>query len=132
VHCCQGAFSALALPFLLPPPLPIFRISSTSLFPCASTNAPLPPPSPTFFSSSLSFPSQGRALEHAKWSPVSALGFEYDPYNKLKHTDLWFEVGPDPRDEWPVSENGKVRLTLPSNFPPLIPARESTDVGECS
>ncbi|GAA5849333.1 hypothetical protein JCM8547_006517 [Rhodosporidiobolus lusitaniae] len=50
---------------------------------------------------------KGRALEHAKWSPVSALGFEYDPYNKLKHTDLWFEVGTDPKDEWPVSENGK-------------------------
>jgi len=52
---------------------------------------------------------QGRALEHAKWSPCAAVGFEYDPYNKLKHTDLWFEVGTDPRDEWPVSENGKVR-----------------------
>lgn len=52
---------------------------------------------------------QGRALEHAKWSPVAAVGFEYDPYNKLKHTDLWFEVGTDPKDEWPVSENGKVR-----------------------
>ncbi|BGP25650.1 RNA polymerase II subunit 3 [Rhodotorula toruloides] len=50
---------------------------------------------------------KGRALEHAKWSPVAAVGFEYDPYNKLKHTDLWFEVGTDPRDEWPVSENGK-------------------------
>lgn len=52
--------------------------------------------------------SQGRALEHAKWSPVSAVGFEYDPYNKLKHTDLWYEVGTDPKDEWPVSENGRV------------------------
>lgn len=51
---------------------------------------------------------QGRALEHAKWSPVSAVGFEYDPYNKLKHTDLWFEVGTDPKDEWPISENGRV------------------------
>ncbi|GAA5946068.1 hypothetical protein JCM3775_007210 [Rhodotorula graminis] len=50
---------------------------------------------------------KGRALEHAKWSPCAAVGFEYDPYNKLKHTDLWFEVGTDPRDEWPVSENGK-------------------------
>ncbi|GJN90179.1 hypothetical protein Rhopal_003178-T1 [Rhodotorula paludigena] len=50
---------------------------------------------------------KGRALEHAKWSPVAAVGFEYDPYNKLKHTDLWYEVGTDPKDEWPVSENGK-------------------------
>lgn len=59
---------------------------------------------------------QGRALEHAKWSPVAAVGFEYDPYNKLKHTDLWFEVGTDPRDEWPVSENGKVRCGM-AGFP---------------
>ncbi|GAA5982467.1 hypothetical protein JCM5350_000422 [Sporobolomyces pararoseus] len=50
---------------------------------------------------------KGRALEHAKWSPVSAVGFEYDPYNKLRHTDLWFEVGTKAEDEWPVSENGK-------------------------
>lgn len=55
---------------------------------------------------------QGRALEHAKWSPVSAVGFEYDPYNKLKHTDLWFEVGTDPKDEWPISENGRVRTVF--------------------
>lgn len=48
---------------------------------------------------------RGKAIEHAKWSPVSAVGFEYDPWNKLKHTDLWFEVGTDPRDEWPVSSN---------------------------
>lgn len=52
---------------------------------------------------------QGRALEHAKWSPVSAVGFEYDPYNKLRHTDLWFEVGTNPVDEWPLSGNAKVR-----------------------
>ncbi|GAA5930244.1 DNA-directed RNA polymerase II core subunit RPB3 [Sporobolomyces koalae] len=50
---------------------------------------------------------KGRALEHAKWSPVSAVGFEYDPYNKLRHTDLWYEVGTKAEDEWPVSENGK-------------------------
>ena len=63
---------------------------------------------------------QGRALEHAKWSPVSAVGFEYDPYNKLKHTDLWFEVGTDPKDEWPISENGRVgrsRMSFSSSSP---------------
>ncbi|KAM0747016.1 insert subdomain of RNA polymerase alpha subunit [Meredithblackwellia eburnea MCA 4105] len=48
---------------------------------------------------------KGRALEHAKWSPVAALGFEYDPYNKLKHTDLWYEVGTDPKAEWRPSAN---------------------------
>ncbi|GAA5915265.1 hypothetical protein JCM8208_004519 [Rhodotorula glutinis] len=60
---------------------------------------------------------KGRALEHAKWSPCAAVGFEYDPYNKLKHTDLWFEVGTDPRDEWPVSENGKYEKKPEDNDP---------------
>ncbi|ORY40567.1 DNA-directed RNA polymerase [Leucosporidium creatinivorum] len=50
---------------------------------------------------------KGRALEHAKWSPCAAVGFEYDPYNKLRHTDLWYEVGTNPVDEWPVSGNGQ-------------------------
>ena len=49
---------------------------------------------------------KGKALEHAKWSPCAAVGFEYDPWNKLHHTDLWYEVGTKPEDEWPVSENG--------------------------
>ena len=49
--------------------------------------------------------SQGIAKEHAKWSPCSAVAFEYDPYNKLRHTSYWFES--DARAEWPVSENGK-------------------------
>ncbi|KAK4054980.1 RNA polymerase II subunit 3 [Microbotryomycetes sp. JL221] len=50
---------------------------------------------------------KGRALEHAKWSPCAAVGFEYDPWNKLRHTDLWYEVGTDPRVEWPVSTNAQ-------------------------
>lgn len=45
---------------------------------------------------------RGNAKEHAKWSPTSAVGFEYDPLNKLKHTTYWFEV--DAVDEWPVNE----------------------------
>jgi DNA-directed RNA polymerase II subunit RPB3 len=49
--------------------------------------------------------SQGIAKEHAKWSPCSAVAFEYDPHNKLRHTSYWFES--DARAEWPVSENGK-------------------------
>lgn len=48
---------------------------------------------------------QGIAKEHAKWSPCSAVAFEYDPYNKLRHTSYWFEV--DERGEWPLSENAK-------------------------
>lgn len=50
---------------------------------------------------------RGIAKEHAKWSPVSAIGFEYDPYNRLGHTDLWHERGTDPKKEWPVSKNGR-------------------------
>ncbi|CAN3373507.1 hypothetical protein DIURU_001506 [Diutina rugosa] len=46
---------------------------------------------------------KGIAKEHAKWSPCAAIGFEYDPWNKLKHTDYWYEVDAD--EEWPRSEN---------------------------
>ncbi|KAF5108533.1 hypothetical protein DV495_004079 [Geotrichum candidum] len=48
---------------------------------------------------------KGISKEHAKWSPVSAIGFEYDPWNKLKHTDYWYEESIT--DEWPESENCK-------------------------
>ncbi|KAH8687626.1 DNA-directed RNA polymerase [Tricladium varicosporioides] len=45
---------------------------------------------------------KGIAKEHAKWAPVAAVAFEYDPWNKLKHTDLWYEE--DPAKEWPKSK----------------------------
>lgn len=48
---------------------------------------------------------QGIAKEHAKWSACSAVSFEYDPYNKLRHTSYWFEI--DERDEWPLGDNAK-------------------------
>ncbi len=48
---------------------------------------------------------QGIAKEHSKWSPCAAVGFEYDPHNKLRHTSYWFEY--DARSEWPLSENAK-------------------------
>ncbi|KAF2839637.1 insert subdomain of RNA polymerase alpha subunit [Patellaria atrata CBS 101060] len=46
---------------------------------------------------------KGIAKEHAKWMPTAAVGFEYDPHNKLRHLDLWFEE--DAKKEWPPTKN---------------------------
>ncbi|KAF5393504.1 hypothetical protein D9757_000598 [Collybiopsis confluens] len=48
---------------------------------------------------------KGIAKEHAKWSPCSAVAFEYDPHNKLRHTSYWFET--DEKAEWPLGENAR-------------------------
>lgn len=46
---------------------------------------------------------KGIAKEHAKWAPTAAISFEYDPHNKLKHTDLWYES--NAKEEWPETKN---------------------------
>ncbi|KAL9048190.1 MAG: hypothetical protein Q9162_007825 [Coniocarpon cinnabarinum] len=48
---------------------------------------------------------KGIAKEHAKWAATAAIGFEYDPWNTLKHTELWYEA--DRLKEWPVSKNSR-------------------------
>ena len=44
----------------------------------------------------------GIAKEHAKWAPTASIGFEYDPNNKLRHVDYWYEN--DAKEEWPINE----------------------------
>ncbi|KAI5169233.1 DNA-directed RNA polymerase II subunit RPB3 [Pancytospora epiphaga] len=41
----------------------------------------------------------GEPLSHVKYCPVTTVGFVYDPQNKLRETNLWFEE--DHRKEWP-------------------------------
>ena len=49
---------------------------------------------------------KGFAKEHAKWSPCSAVGFEYDPHNTLRHTTYWYEF--DAKQEWPEGPNAEL------------------------
>ncbi|OIR57356.1 MAG: RNA polymerase II subunit 3 [Amphiamblys sp. WSBS2006] len=52
---------------------------------------------------------KGIGKEHAKWSPVTAVGFEYDPLNILQHTKLRAEESAE--REWPPSRNaGRTEL----------------------
>lgn len=58
---------------------------------------------------------KGIAKHHAKWSPLSAVAFEYDPYNKLRHTTYWFEESAEA--EWPVSSNAQFETAPDPNAP---------------
>lgn len=63
---------------------------------------------------------KGIAKEHAKWAPTSAIGFEYDPHNKLKHLDYWYEE--DPAREWYVTLSLLASTSLnPIPFPSMRP-----------
>lgn len=59
---------------------------------------------------------KGIAKEHAKWAPTAAIGFEYDPHNKLRHTTLWYE-GTNAKEEWPESKNREWEEPAPDGQP---------------
>lgn len=58
---------------------------------------------------------KGVAKEHAKWSPVYGVSFEYDPYNKLRHSHYWIEE--DEKLEWFVSPNAVEETPVDPNEP---------------
>ncbi|KAL7752463.1 RNA polymerase II subunit 3 [Sorochytrium milnesiophthora] len=49
---------------------------------------------------------KGIGKEHAKWIPCTGVAFEYDPHNKLRHTQYWVEE--DEEKEWPLSALAKL------------------------
>ncbi|KAF8951353.1 45 kDa subunit of RNA polymerase II [Podila verticillata] len=58
---------------------------------------------------------KGVAKEHAKWSPVYGVAFEYDPYNRLRHSHYWIEE--DEKTEWGVSANAAEEIPVDPSEP---------------
>ena len=57
---------------------------------------------------------KGIAKEHSKWAPTASVGFEYDPHNRLRHVNYWYEE--DPATEWYVGSRE------PTPPPPRVPS----------
>ncbi|TPX35552.1 DNA-directed RNA polymerase [Synchytrium microbalum] len=45
---------------------------------------------------------KGIGKEHSKWSPCGAVSFDYDPWNKLRHSVYWYEESPEV--DWPAPD----------------------------
>ena len=54
---------------------------------------------------------------HAKWQPVNAVSYEYDPDNRLRHSTYWAE-GRVASREWPRS---KFSQLPPDQLPEALP-----------
>jgi DNA-directed RNA polymerase II subunit RPB3 len=51
---------------------------------------------------------KGIGRMHSKWSPVSAIGFEYDRENSRRETNYWFEESVE--KEWPGVKQAEPRI----------------------
>ncbi len=68
---------------------------------------------------------KGVGKEHAKWSPVATVAFEYDPDNLLRHSNFWVED--DVNAEWPHSLHTETNaFPDATNGLPFDPSAEPT------